>query len=110
MRESNFRSADGQVSHSAPFDVGAAALVVRPDSLRLETDGRETVARSGAHRLSGTVRGARFAGTHATVEVEVRGVGALTVHAPPDTRIALGAAVVVCVPYPACTVVPDPQS
>jgi len=76
---------------------GDAVLVIRPEAVRLDAAG------GGAAPVTGVVTGARFAGTHLRVDVELGGQ-LLLMQVPVGHRITVGETVAVELPPGACTV------
>jgi ABC-type Fe3+/spermidine/putrescine transport system ATPase subunit len=95
---------------SAPTDLadGPAVLVVRPESLRLVSE-TDPSPHPGELSLAGTAVGARFAGTHLTVDVALGQGDRVTVHAPLGTPVELGAPVTVTARPESCSVLPAPS-
>lgn len=93
-----FTTTNAGLDLSTDLPDGNAVLVVRPEVIRLGAP-----AGAGRGRCIGRVVGARFAGTHLAVDVEL-GSQRLRVHHPADRPITIGEDIDVELPPEACTV------
>lgn len=98
VRRGRFTGTSAEIEVSADLPDGTAVLVVRPETIRLGAP-----SRAGGGRSVGRVVGARFAGTHLAVDVEL-GQQRLQVHHPVGRPITIGEDIGVDLPPEACTV------
>ena len=100
VSQGRFTAANAAIDVSADLPDGNAVLVVRPEMIRLGAP------RDGDVRSIGRVVGARFAGTHLAVDVEI-GDQRLRVHHPAGRSITIGEDIGVELPPEVCTVFRD---